>query len=51
MQRNFISLIDTGQNRPTIGTVFGLETELHTKLSKLVTATEKLPNEKHFCPV
>jgi transcriptional regulator with XRE-family HTH domain len=42
VQRNFISLIETGQNQPTIGTIFKLATALNVKPSKLVAETEKL---------
>ena len=45
VQRNFISLIETGQNQPTIGTVFRLANALQIKPSELVAATEKLLNE------
>ena len=42
VQRNFISLIETGQNQPTIGTVFKLGDALKIKPSKLVAEAEKL---------
>ena len=42
VQRNFISLIETGQNQPTIGTIFKLATAMGIKPSKLVAETEKL---------
>jgi len=42
VQRNFISLIETGQNQPTIGTIFKLAMALGIKPSKLVAETEKL---------
>ena len=42
VQRNFISLIETGQNQPTIGTVFRLADALGFKASRLVADTEKL---------
>ena len=42
VQRNFISLIETGQNQPTIGTVFRLAQALNVKPSKLVADAEKL---------
>ena len=42
VQRNFISLIETGQNQPTISTIFKLATALDTKPSKMVAAAEKL---------
>ncbi len=42
VQRNFISLIETGQNQPTIGTIFRLAQALGIKPSKLVSEAEKL---------
>lgn len=42
VQRNFISLIETGQNKPTITTIFKLAAALDLKPSKLITETEKL---------
>jgi transcriptional regulator with XRE-family HTH domain len=42
VQRNFISLIETGQNQPTITTIFKLAGALGIKASKLVAKTEKL---------
>jgi len=42
VQRNFISLIETGQNQPTIGTIFRLADALKVKPSKLVADAEKL---------
>ncbi len=42
VQRNFISLIETGQNQPTIGTIFKLAAALGVKPSKLVLDSEKL---------
>lgn len=42
VQRNFISLIETGQNQPTIGTIFKLARALNIKPSKLVAEAEKL---------
>jgi transcriptional regulator with XRE-family HTH domain len=42
VQRNFISLIETGQNQPTITTIFKLALALHVKPSKLVAEAEKL---------
>lgn len=41
VQRNFISLIETGQNQPTIGTIFRLAAALEVKPSKLVAMAEK----------
>lgn len=46
VQRNFISLIETGQNQPTIGTIFRLAAALKVKPSKLVAMTEKLLEEE-----
>ena len=42
VQRNFISLIETGQNQPTITTIFKLAQALNLKPSKLVAEAEKL---------
>jgi DNA-binding XRE family transcriptional regulator len=42
VQRNFISLIETGQNQPTITTIFKLALALNLKPSKLVAEAEKL---------
>jgi transcriptional regulator with XRE-family HTH domain len=42
VQRNFISLIETGQNQPTIGTLFRLATALGVKPSRIVAEVEKL---------
>ncbi|MHB1201347.1 MAG: helix-turn-helix domain-containing protein [Polaromonas sp.] len=42
VQRNFISLIETGQNQPTITTIFKLAHALGIKPSKLVAEAEKL---------
>lgn len=42
VQRNFISLIETGQNQPTISTIFKLAAALNVKPSKMVAAAEKL---------
>lgn len=41
VQRNFISLIETGQNQPTISTVFKLAAALDVRPSKLVAMAEK----------
>ena len=41
VQRNFISLIETGQNQPTIATLFKLASALNVKPSKLISETEK----------
>ena len=45
VQRNFISLIETGQNQPSISTIFKLAAALDVKPSKLVAAAEKLLDE------
>lgn len=45
MQRNFIYLIETGQNQPTISTIFKLAAALNIKPSHLMAATEKLLDE------
>lgn len=42
VQRNFISLIETGQNQPTISTIFKLAHALNINPSKLVAEAEKL---------
>ena len=42
VQRNFISLIETGQNQPTITTIFKLAQAMGIKASKLVAESEKL---------
>jgi transcriptional regulator with XRE-family HTH domain len=42
VQRNFISLIETGQNQPTITTIFKLAHALNVKPSKFVSEAEKL---------
>jgi transcriptional regulator with XRE-family HTH domain len=42
VQRNFISLIETGQNQPTISTVFKLAAALDVRPSKLVVLAERL---------
>lgn len=42
VQRNFISLIETGQNQPTITTLFKLAQALGIKASKIVAESEKL---------
>lgn len=41
VQRNFISLIETGQNQPTITTIFKLAGALKLKPSKLISEAEK----------
>ena len=40
VQRNFISLIETGQNQPTIGTITKLARALGLKASELVAEAE-----------
>ena len=42
VQRNFISLIETGQNQPTISTIFKLAVAIGIKPSKLITETERI---------
>ena len=42
VQRNFISLIETGQNQPTISTIFKLATAMGIKPSKLIAETERI---------
>ena len=41
VQRNFISLIETGQNQPTIGTIFKLAGALQMSASALVLEAER----------
>lgn len=41
VQRNFISLIELGQNQPTIGTVAKLARALGMKASELVALAER----------
>lgn len=47
VQRNFISLIETGQNQPTITTIFKLAAALGMKASDLVAAAEVEAAPKH----
>lgn len=42
VQRNFISLIETGQNQPTVTTIFRLAIALDVKPSKIMLEAEKL---------
>ena len=42
VQRNFISLIETGQNQPTVSTIFKLAAALKIKPSTLVATAETL---------
>ena len=42
VQRNFISLIETGQNQPTVTTIFKLAGALGIKASRLLSETEKV---------
>jgi transcriptional regulator with XRE-family HTH domain len=42
VQRNFISLIELGQNQPTVTTVFKLAKALNISASALVVATEEM---------
>lgn len=41
VQRNFISLIETGQNQPTLTTIFRLAAGLNLKASDLVRDAEE----------
>jgi transcriptional regulator with XRE-family HTH domain len=41
VQRNFISLIETGQNQPTITTIFKLAAALQVEASDLVVEAER----------
>lgn len=41
MQRNFISLIELGQNQPTISTISKLARALGMKASQLVAEAER----------
>jgi len=41
VQRNFISLIETGQNQPTISTIVKLARALGIKASELVAEAER----------
>lgn len=41
VQRNFISLIETGQNQPTIGTIAKLARALGMRASELVAEAEQ----------
>ena len=43
VQRNFISLIETGQNQPTIGTISRRARALGMKASQLVAEAEREP--------
>jgi transcriptional regulator with XRE-family HTH domain len=47
VQRNFISLIETGQNQPTINTITRLARALGLKASELVAEAER---ESHAGP-
>ena len=42
VQRNFISLIETGQNQPTVTTIFKLAGALGIKASRMLSETEKI---------
>ena len=42
VQRNFISLIETGQNQPTVTTIFKLAGALGIKASRMLAETEKI---------
>ena len=41
VQRNFVSLVETGQNQPTITTIFKLARALGLKPSELVAEAER----------
>lgn len=43
VQRNFTSLIETGQNQPTINTITRLARALGMKASELVAEAEREP--------
>lgn len=45
VQRNFISLIETGQNQPTITTLFRLAKALDIKASSLVSDVETMSTD------
>ncbi len=42
VQRNFISLIETGQNQPTVTTVFRLARALNVRPSDLIAQVEAI---------
>lgn len=42
IQRNFISLIETGQNQPTVTTMFRLARALNVKPSELIAQVESI---------
>lgn len=46
VQRNFISLIELGQNQPTIGTIVKLAHALGMKASELVAEAERHPRRR-----
>jgi transcriptional regulator with XRE-family HTH domain len=46
VQRNFISLIETDQNQPTIGTVVKLARALGMQASELVAEAERSPKRR-----
>lgn len=43
VQRNFISLIETSHNQPTITTIFRLASALGVKPSKRIAESERIP--------
>lgn len=47
VQRNFISLIETGQNQPTITTIAKLARALGMRASELVAEAERPPHRRH----
>jgi len=46
VQRNFISLIETGQNQPTISTIAKLARALGMRASELVAEAERPPRKR-----
>lgn len=48
VQRNFISLIETGQNQPSVTTLFKLAAALRCTPSKLIAETEELMASVHL---
>ena len=45
LDRTFISLLERGQRRPTINTIFTLSKSLHIKASVLVQEVERILDE------
>jgi transcriptional regulator with XRE-family HTH domain len=50
VQRNFISLIETGQNQPTINTIAKLARALGLRASELVAEAEREPVRRRRAP-